>query len=327
MYDTIPHYALKFLRRKVYPKLFKSHELPPLECEQDLDKANQMIYDLLMGDKPCMIGRFGGQEMNTAINYMFISGRYPHSIWKYIQGEGWEWWWNNHTLKLMEIWCGFWPATYENAEKYSKLLIEDSKSIDITASLYREEWYYREEIKNVKKISFFAFEPFFSKNPWTKALAGKKVLVVHPFARSIGEQYSTKRDKLFENPEILPAFKLITYIPVQSLGGNPNYVDWFDALHHMEDDIDAIDYDIAILGCGAYGYELAAHIKRQGKKAVHLGGVTQLLFGVKGNRWENPTEKMCQYGDYRKIINEYWVKPLAEETPSGANKVEGACYW
>ena len=26
------------------------------------------------------------------------------------------------------------------------------------------------------------------------------------------------------------------------------------------------------LGCGAYGFPLAAHVKRMGKKAIHMGG-------------------------------------------------------
>ena len=31
---------------------------------------------------------------------------------------------------------------------------------------------------------------------------------------------------------------------------------------------------------------LAAFIKSIGKKAVHLGGSTQILFGIKGERWD-----------------------------------------
>jgi hypothetical protein len=61
---------------------------------------------------------------------------------------------------------------------------------------------------------------------------------------------------------------------------------------------------------------LAAHIKRMGKKAVHLGGSTQFMFGITGKRWEgNP------------FINEHWVRPSLEETPAKAALVEGGCYW
>jgi hypothetical protein len=88
----------------------------------------------------------------------------------------------------------------------------------------------------------------------------------------------------------------------------------------MKSEIDKIDFDIAIIGCGAYGFPLAAHVKRIGKKAIHLGGPTQMLFGIKGKRWiENP--------NFNEIINEHFVFPNDSERIPNANKVEGACYW
>jgi hypothetical protein len=88
----------------------------------------------------------------------------------------------------------------------------------------------------------------------------------------------------------------------------------------MEDEIDKQTYDIAIIGCGAYGFNLAAHVKRTGHKAIHLGGATQLLFGIIGNRWESRD-------DFRQLINDFWVRPSMEERPATASQVEGACYW
>lgn len=43
-----------------------------------------------------------------------------------------------------------------------------------------------------------------------------------------------------------------------------------------------INFDTAIIGCGAYGMPLAAQIKNAGRQAIHLGGAVQLLFGIKG---------------------------------------------
>lgn len=65
------------------------------------------------------------------------------------------------------------------------------------------------------------------------------------------------------------------------------FSDWFEALDFMYHEAMAKDFDVAIIGCGAYGFPLAAKLKRAGKIAIHLGGVTQLLFGIKGRRWEN----------------------------------------
>ena len=93
----------------------------------------------------------------------------------------------------------------------------------------------------------------------------------------------------------------------------------------MENEVDKHDFDIALIGCGAYGFPLAAYVKRKGKKAVHFGGSLQLLFGIRGNRWENPNYNPIY--NYANLMNEYWVKPGSVEKPQNAEKVENACYW
>ena len=80
-----------------------------------------------------------------------------------------------------------------------------------------------------------------------------------------------------------------------------------------------IDFDVAIIGCGAYGFPLAAKLKRAGKITIHLGGAVQILFGIKGSRWDN--------GEVSKFYNEYWVRPDDKDKPQNANNVENGCYW
>ena len=83
-----------------------------------------------------------------------------------------------------------------------------------------------------------------------------------------------------------------------------------------------MDFDIAIIGCGAYGMPLAAKLKQAGKQAIHLGGATQLLFGIKGKRWvENYPSKIAT------LFNDAWVYPDEIEVPQAAKVVEGGCYW
>lgn len=74
------------------------------------------------------------------------------------------------------------------------------------------------------------------------------------------------------------------YKSVQSIAGQKTpYKDWFEALEKMKNDIAKIDFDVAIIGCGAYGLPLAGYIKEElHKKSIHIGGGTQLLFGIKG---------------------------------------------
>ncbi|MCD8140060.1 MAG: hypothetical protein LUE17_09850 [Planctomycetaceae bacterium] len=163
--------------------------------------------------------------------------------------------------------------------------------------------------------------PFLFANPWSAALRGKKVLVVHPFVETIREQY-TRRDKLFANPDVLPEFELKTVKAVQSSASvTPAYPDWFAALEAMQREIDGTDFDVALVGAGAYGFFLAHHCKKIGKVGIQVASAGQLLFGIYGSRWVDASGKPADF------INEYWVKPSENERPPGADLVEGACYW
>ncbi len=95
----------------------------------------------------------------------------------------------------------------------------------------------------------------------------------------------------------------------------------------MKAQMDDTDYDVCLIGCGAYAFPLAAHAKRQGKQAVHLGGSLQLLFGIKGKRWTEQYGTDPAKNPYLKLFNEHWVFPSADEKPKNASAIEDACYW
>lgn len=155
---------------------------------------------------------------------------------------------------------------------------------------------------------------------WLNALTNKKVLVVHPFAKLIETQYKIK-DKLFKNI-VIPDFELITVPAVQSMGGSNDFATWIDAFEYMKDTISKKDFDVALLGCGAYGMPLGAFIKEEiGKPAIHVGGELQLFFGIKGKRWDE--RKYVR----DKFYNEYWVRPTDDLKPENWKQVEGGCYW
>lgn len=323
-------FTLKALR-KLYTKIIGEYQLPPLQREEDPDKASEMIYNLLSDDKPCMIARFGSTEMSAIINYLGVNSQH-HSVWKFIQGKQPEWWWNNNIMNQMQQWSGFFPPTPENMQRFGEMMIEDSKEVDLLASWLKEEIRILSIHPPLPQSIWLIFlDPFWSRSPWTKALKNKKVLVVHPFVDLISSQYKNKRKYLFANPDVLPEFQLLTIKAIQSLGGADNgFRDWFEALDYMKNQIDECDFDICLIGCGAYGFPLAAHVKRMGKKAVHMGGSLQLLFGIIGKRWEDPNYgsiELKKKGCYPQLFNQYWIRPGDKEMPANKDKVEGGCYW
>lgn len=175
--------------------------------------------------------------------------------------------------------------------------------------------------KNVKLTHTNMMDFWRYDEPFTYALKGQKVLVVHYLANQIKDQYE-KRESLFDNPKILPEFQLQAMPAVQTIAGNRDerFESWFDALNYMYEQTKNYDYDIALLGCGAYGMPLAAKLKKDGKKVVYMGGVLQMLFGIYGKRWD--AEPIA-----RKLPNEYWTVPDADFIPKNHESVEGGCYW
>ena len=273
--------------------------------------------------KPLMLAKFGTVELGVICAYE-TKTNYP--LKKYLNDVL-----HNRipifSKTILNTLCknaGFFPNDLNLGEKFYKLVVDDMKNIDILASYVYGEKYIDKYLSCAKVDLDGYYAPFMWKNPWTKCLKGKKVLVVHPFVDSIRYQYEHNREKLFKDPDVLPEFaELLTVKAVQTIADQKDarFETWFDALQYMKDEISKLDFDIALIGCGAYGMCLAAHVKRMGKQVVHLAGWTQMLFGVYGERW------IKDQPQYSKYINEYWIRPLESEKPKGAEKVENGCYW
>lgn len=317
--------------KRVYRALFHPC-FPAPKCIIDRNVSNELIYKILESGDPCMISRFGTTEINCINNYLCVVSKRPFILKciDYIKDKTHTPWWNESHFHTMHIYSGIFPETEETASRFSRRYLEDIPEIDILGChQYYEKFMPLKD--SVIKLHLECLYPFFVKSPWTRALKGKNVLVIHPFSNTIQTQYK-KRKLLFDNEDVLPEFNLITMQAVQTVAGEPSdFASWFDALDYMERKINGLDFDVAIIGCGAYGLPLAAHVKRMGRQAIHLAGGTQLLFGIKGARWDNPN-----YGDeygikelfppyYCSLYNEYWTK--ATEKPKNSDLVENSCYW
>ena len=161
---------------------------------------------------------------------------------------------------------------------------------------------------------------------WVPALEGKKILVISPFEKSIKIQFS-KRQHLFktgkQNNFEYPEFELLTLKCPNTIKGNEPFPhnDWLETFEDVCKKVDQFDFDIAILGCGSYGMPLAHYIKKIGKSSIYAGAYTQVMFGIKGKRWD------IEGNPHRSFWNDYWKWPEDIEIPKTANKVEGGCYW
>lgn len=273
----------------------------------NVDLTHQFIKESIGSGKPFMVGRFGANELNAMSVFDFKREN------KY-----------NQVMNQMVENAGFFPNDYSAGCQFSELMKESCKQIDCLGvwNLPMEPYYIRQYCSpDIVLTHLRHLEPWESQSPWTKGLVGKKVLVIHPFEETIRSQYEN-RTNIFENRDILPKFELITLKAVQTIAGQKNekFDNWFEALNYMFDEAMNIDFDIALIGCGAYGFPLAAKLKQAGKQAIHMGGVLQILFGIKGSRWNSDPTVSSFY-------NEYWVRPLETETPKSYKNIEDGCYW
>jgi hypothetical protein len=270
---------------------------------------NTQVYNLLQTDIPFMVSRFGSNEIMNIIEYLAVK----YGIKKHM---------NARLVSQLNINAGVFPAGEEMAAKVAKYMLEYIPEIDFLGCWFRnmEDYILMYYATKAKPVRLKYLEPYTYEEPWSKGLKGKKVLVIHPFENTIKKQYE-KKDLLFANPKVLPEFELLTLKAVQSIANESNgFKNWFAALDYMYEEALKKKFDVAILGCGAYGLPLAARLKQAGKQVIHLGGSVQILFGIKGNRWDNDPSTNYLY-------NDNWCRPMQEDTPAKANLIENSCYW
>lgn len=310
-------YFHKIIRRHICEKYLNLDPVIPFYANRwvmNEKNTNRWIIDKIKKGKPFMVARFGNTELAviTSVLKRRLFGKTEENEKRFQE------WFTN----LQEL-SGFFPNNPKLAEKFTDLMLDYGKEVDMLAMYHchLDDYVITEYMSDIKLTYLNNIESWRSKNPWTAALKGKKVLVIHPFDTSIKEQYE-RREELFPGKDVLPEFELKTLRAVQTIAGerDERFETWFEALEYMYQEAMKLDFDIAIIGCGAYGFPLAAMIKKAGKQAIHMGGVTQILFGIKGRRWvDNPR---CGIK-----FNDAWVYPKEKETPNNCNAVENHCYW
>ena len=270
-------------------------------------EGNALIEDLIHTAQPLMVARMGSTELGCLNWYLFhrpTGDGYPQAF-------------------VDEVRChsGIAFDTDEAFDAFAEIYLDSIRQVDVMAVWLRpqEDYVVKHYCPAARVVRFRSLEPYYWQRPWSAALRGKRVLVVHPFVESIKRQYAQARDHLFANPNVLPEFELLTVKAVQSLGQRHTAAAWFQALDSMKAQIERHDFDLAILGAGAYGLPLTAHVKRMGKMALYLGGATQILFGIRGNRWENRPF-------FAQLFNSYWVRPLPSEVPESV-RAQNPDYW
>ena len=277
----------------------------------DAASGNDELYRHISGRAPFAYCRYSFTEMDIMIHAT------TQRLFKVPMTRVMDW---------LYIFCREGESNYEGALNYTALMSDAFKQADMLG-IWRN-LNMGDALLGLQDMRDGVFlsraegvEAFRYARPWTAALKGKKVLVVSPFSEQIKFQYS-RRDLLWEDKNVLPDFTLETEDAIWYYAGKQDdrFKNWFEAFDHLYKSIMTHDFDVAILGCGYFGFALAARIREAGKQAVHMGGATQLLFGIKGSRWDNNP-------NINRYYNEYWIRPDEKLRPEDDKNLDDGCYW
>ena len=284
----------------------------------NLSKSNKKIIDLIKKNESFSIVRLGGTEARITYDYILtnkLKKKYLHNKHKSLYNAGI--YTKNENFNKIKLFCNF----YHNSIAKSNILASFLKINKNIQTFYSKKY-------KLPQISHRSLEPFYilqnDEIPWTHYLKDKKVLIINPFVESFKLQLKNGF-QIFKNKKIfLDNQQFVFYKSYQTIAGNHIHNDWFETFKIMCKDIEKLDFDIALLGCGGYGLPLCNYIKSVlNKSAIYIGGGLQLLFGVMGKRWENIPM-------WKNIINENntkFIKPSSKEICKNYNKIESGCYW
>lgn len=303
-------YAVKKLKEKLLTDIcgFKRKEESKI-CGYILpsdEEANLIIANYIRAGEPFCLLRPGNGEYSLANQWdeyrMFGTKRYRNQK-MYIT-----------VLDGIDHYAERWVETFE----------EDLKQADIFVcfNYAHFEHYLVERYAVPQKIILLGqLHALRLDNPWWWALEGKKVLVISPFVDTMKKQYQ-KRDFIWGDKKVLPEMdiRFVKSVWYLSADDNSGFPDWFAALAYLYEEVSKVEFEIALISCGPFSTFLAAQIKRDGKQAIQCGGFLQILFGMRGARWDNVE-------DYNQYFNQYWERPSKEDAPKGWRKMDDGCYW
>lgn len=294
-----------------------------MAIEQGASEIQQCIQQALLKKEGALIGRNGTIELETLLFRLYGSSPnqpYPSSI-----------------ARKIELHAGVWPSTKNSLDKWVFKLLEAIRLSDVLVA----GWY--EPLKEAElkllnqtnsiapRIPLRSLEPYYvqPEQRWTNLLAGQRVVIVSSFTRSIMAQIEKREDiwpsftdsLIPENVEWVPVQTGYAPLLAQGVAEWPSDVtSWDVAVQHVVKEVLKSKASIALIGCGGLGMLIGSELKKQGVIAIVLGGALQVLFGIKGMRWS-------KHSVISNFWNEAWVWPHVEETPKGAEWIEGACYW
>ena len=244
-----------------------------------------------------------------------------------------------HIFQHMVVNAGLYPTLPDTIDQWAEHMILNvlplmDLMVEWNPSAKLQEHHLLEtHAKQSKRTVLRALEPYYESDPsnrYTLAIPeGSKIAIVSPFWDSILHQVPNL-DKIWHTHPIWMKPSHL-FLPIQTFYSplvagdrhnqwSPHLPDWRAACDEITEKVKALDAKYVFVGCGALSLPIVAALKRAGCIAIHTGSAPQIMFGIKGKRWDN-------HSVISKFYNSSWIRPSAREIPEGARAIENACYF
>lgn len=271
----------------------------------DTKTASRSLETAIREGRPVAAGKIGTSEL-IALQY-YLAGKPLDEILR----------------KEMFVNSGFFPFEPVPVERFQiefAQVLEKMTHIAVWGN-FGEASIIRRYAPNATLIDRTTLEPHKIASPWTKALEGKRVTVISPFFKSIAGQYDRRTEVWAGHQDVLPAFDLrVVRSPFSPGLAHPEEKDWFERLDRLTTELMAEPFDVCLIGAGGMSLPLATRCAAAGKVGIHMGGYTQIMFGIWGRRWDNDPSLLAHKSSA-------WTKPSEDETPTSHRINDNAAYW
>lgn len=295
---------------------------------------NQLLYEYierrLAQKRAFVVPRVAGIENNVAVmfaNDVRNMAAYPPDYLASLQ-------------RAMKSNAGVWLPDPRNVQKYAQEYVRAFANCEMYAGWESQGNVFSDIAKSQTELRtalgaerkmFWAcaldiFHYIYS-NPWTRALQGKRLLIISAFAETMAKQVAQGNlSKIYDGVELFPSCQFQFVKPPMGLADSKvdEYAVEMTKFYKRLDKYKR-SYDVALVSCGGIGNAVCNYLFEAHKKsAIYVGGVLPMYFGILGRRWEDERPdvvKMFAEG------NPAWTRPATHERPSGFSTIEGGAYW
>lgn len=165
---------------------------------------------------------------------------------------------------------------------------------------------------------FGSIDEFYSQ------IAGKKILIISPFASACEQVVKTGRIKSIWKKRVVPDFSLVGLSAYITTYPNRPHDSWHETFEVICDGIDKImkeeEIDLVLGSCGCYGIPLLDFcFKKYGISSVYYGNFIHLFFGIKLNDFSN---------HFDDANLDHWINPFEEmvAVPTNFARIDAGRY-